>query len=112
MSAWIEAAVALLLVASGLLSLVAAVGLVRLPDFFARMHPPALATTLGTWCMALASTLSFSSSEGRVDLHAWLVVLLLAITVPITTVLLARAALFRERRRPGADVPPPLADGP
>lgn len=30
-------------------------------------------------------------------LHAWLIPILLSITVPITTLLLARAALFRKR---------------
>ena len=39
----IELLVAALLLASGVLLLVAAIGLVRLPDFFQRMHAPAIA---------------------------------------------------------------------
>lgn len=104
---WIEWLVAVLLAASGLLSLVGAVGLVRLKTFFARMHPPALASTLGAWCVALASVLYFSAAESGLALGAWLIVVLLSITVPVTTVLLARAALFRKRQA-GEDVPPPL----
>lgn len=107
---WIEVIVGTLLVVSGLLSLVAAVGLVRLKDFFQRMHAPALTSTLAAWCIALASILYFSSLQGGLTLQALLINILLAITTPVTTVLLARAALFRMRRN-GEDVPPPLAGG-
>lgn len=41
-------------------------------------------------------------------LHVWLIVSLLAITAPVTTVLLALAALFRQRQA-GEAVPPRLA---
>lgn len=94
---WVEAVVAALLLASGLMSLVAALGLLRLKDFFQRMHAPALANTFGTWCVALASIVYFSALELRPALHAWLIVILLSITAPITTTLIARAALFRKR---------------
>ncbi|MEO8508116.1 MAG: Na+/H+ antiporter subunit G [Betaproteobacteria bacterium] len=107
---WLEVVVGALLVISGLLSLIAAVGLVRLKDFFQRMHPPALASTLAAWCIALASTLYFSSLQGGLTLQALLINILLAITTPVTTVLLARATLFRMRRN-GEDVPPPLVGG-
>jgi multicomponent K+:H+ antiporter subunit G len=108
--AWVEWVAAVLLVTSGLLSLVGAIGLLRLRDFFQRMHPPALSNTLGAWCVALASILYFSATESHLALHAWLLNILLAITAPVTTVLLARAALFRKRQR-GANVPPPLGNG-
>ena len=42
-----EAVVALLVLASGAAALLAALGLWRLPDFFLRMHAPAVCTTLG-----------------------------------------------------------------
>jgi multicomponent K+:H+ antiporter subunit G len=94
---WLEVVVAALLLASGLLSLIGALGLLRLKEFFQRMHPPALAYTLGAWCVALASILYFSVLEARLALHAWLIIILLSITAPVTTTLLARAALFRRR---------------
>jgi multicomponent K+:H+ antiporter subunit G len=106
MPAWLEALVALLLLASGLLSLVGAIGLVRLKDFFQRMHPPALATSLGSWCAALASIVCFSALDGRLSLRAWLIAILLSITAPVTTTLLARAALFRRRAAAAATVSP------
>jgi multicomponent K+:H+ antiporter subunit G len=105
---WIEALAAGLLVLSGLFVLVSAAGFARLPDFFLRMHPPALAYTLGSWCVALAATLYFSFLEKRAALHPLLIPVLLSVTVPVTTVLLARVSLFRGRAS-GADVPPTLA---
>jgi len=104
---WIEALVAVLLVVSGVFALVAAFGLLRMQGFFLRMHASALTNTIGAWCVTLASILYFSALEARLAIHAWVIIILLSITVPVTTVLLARAALFRERQA-GADVPSPL----
>jgi len=106
---WIEVVIAVLLIASGVLAVTAALGLVRLKDFFQRMHPPALANTLGAWCVSLGSILYFSALDGGLTLQALVVNILLAITAPVTTVLLARAALFRKRQS-GEHVPPPLAN--
>lgn len=103
----VETCVGLLVVASGLLSLIGAIGLVRLPTFFQRMHPPALASTLATWTAALATIVYFSAIGSRLALYPWLIVVLAAITAPVTTSLLARAALFRVRAADG-DAPPPI----
>lgn len=105
---YVEAVVAVLLVSSGVFVVISAIGFLRLPDFFLRMHPPALAYTFGSWCVALASILYFSSIESRAVLHPWLIVILLSMTVPVTTLLLARVALFRRRAAGSADTPPPL----
>lgn len=98
----VEIVVALLLLASGGLVLTAALGLWRLPDFALRMHAPALANTLGAWAVTLASVLHLSFTTSRVALHHWAIIILLAITVPITTAFLARASLFRERAEKAA----------
>jgi len=108
---WVEVVVAALLVSSGVFVLISAIGLLRLPDFFLRMHPPALAYTFGSWCVALAGILYFSVRESRLALHPWLIVIFLSMTVPVTTVLLARVALFRRRAAGSADTPPPLSPG-
>lgn len=105
---WVEAVVALLLVLSGVFVVISALGYLRLPDFFARMHPPALAYTFGSWCVTLGGILYFSMAESRAVLHPWLIIILLSITVPVTTVLLARLALFRRRLQDAPDTPPPL----
>lgn len=106
---WVEAIVAGLLVASGVFVVISAVGFLRLPGFFTRMHPPALAYTLGSWTVTLAGILYFSALESRPVLHPWLIIILLSLTVPVTTVLLARVALFRRRVAGHADTPPSLS---
>ena len=105
---WVEAVVSLLLVSSGVFVVISALGFLRLPDFFLRMHPPALAYTFGSWCVALAGILYFSALESRLVLHPWLVIILLSLTVPVTTLLLSRVALFRRRTAGSTDTPPPL----
>jgi multicomponent K+:H+ antiporter subunit G len=95
-----DAIVAVLLLVSGIVVLVSAIGLLRLPDFFIRMHAPALAYTVGAWTATPATIINFSAHEGVLSLYAWLVIVLLSITAPVTTVFLARAA--------GEDAPPPL----
>ncbi len=105
---WVEAIVAALLVLSGAFVLISAIGFLRLPDFFLRMHPPALAYTFGSWCVTLAGILYFSTIEAEAVLHPWLIVVLLSITVPVTTLLLARVALFRRRLARQGDTPSPL----
>jgi multicomponent K+:H+ antiporter subunit G len=109
---WVEVAVAALLVASGVLLLSGALGLLRLKDFFQRMHPVALGTTFGTWCACAASIGYFSALESAPVIHAWLIPILLSITAPITTLLLARTALFRRRAAGDEEMPAPLADRP
>ena len=104
LSIWIELPVGILLVLSSLFTLAGAWGMVRMKDFFQRMHPPALASTLGAWTVALASILYFSALKEGPVLHAWLIPILLSITMQVTTLLLARAGLFRKRMA-GDDVP-------
>ena len=107
MTSIVEAVAALLLVASGLMSLIGGLGFVRLKDFFQRMHPPALASGLAAFCVLLASTLLFWTTAGRFSVHAFVIVVLLAVTVPVFVSILARAALFRNRTS-GRAVPPSL----
>ena len=108
-----DGVVALLLLASGALVLIAAIGVLRLPTFYQRMHAASVIPTAATWCVALASIVHFSTagSDGPV-LHQVVVLLLLAITVPVSTVLLMRAAIFRaEKKHPLRDRAP-APDGP
>ena len=97
---WADVLIGVLLIISGLLSFTGALGLVRIREFFTRLHPLALGSTLALWCVAAALVL-----------RAWLVVVFMAIPVPVTVVLLARAALFR-RRAAGEDGLPPTFAGP
>ena len=105
---WIEAIVAVLLLLSAVFVVAAAWGVARLQNFFQRMHPPALIFVWGSWCVTLASIVYFSALAHGPELHVWLIIILLSITIPISTVLLGRAALFRGRQSGRDDLPPAL----
>lgn len=103
---WAALPVAALLVLGAGLSLLGSVGLLRLRTFYERVHAPTLATTLGMGCVLLASMLFFTVSGGRVVLHEVLIAVLMAVSTPVTLMLLTRAALLRDRREGSAKVPP------
>ena len=105
-SLWVEIATAVLALAGSLFALIGAVGLLRLPTFFQRVHAPTLGATLGCWCLVLATVVYFSAKEDSLSVHAVLIGIFIALTAPITTVFLLRAALFRERRAGNPNVPP------
>lgn len=105
---WIELLVAFLLICTGLFALFAAWGTVRLQDFFQRMHPPALLTTAASWCITLASVIYFTQYTGHLALKTWLIIIMLSISAPISAMMLARAALFRNRQTRPETTPPPL----
>ena len=105
---WVEAIVAVLLVMSGILVLASSIGCVRLPTFIQLMHPSALAYTLGNWVTCLAAALYFSALARAPMLHPLLIPILLSVTVPVTTVLLARVSLHRARLAGVEGTPPAL----
>ncbi|MBP6018250.1 MAG: cation:proton antiporter [Burkholderiaceae bacterium] len=95
---WLAIPVALLLVSAGLITLIGSAGLLRLPDFYARMHAPTMGNTLGAFCVLLASIIVASFVEQRPILHPILITVLLIITAPCTAILLMRAAIKRQAR--------------
>ena len=94
---WVTIPGTVLLVTGGLLVLVGAIGLLRLPDFFSRMHPPTMGTSLGTGCVLVASMLVSSALLGRPVVHELLITLFVIVTAPVTAMLLVRAGLYRDR---------------
>lgn len=90
---------ALLLIGAGF-TLVGSLGLVRLPDFYARLHGPTKASTLGGGSTLLASVVYFSATAGW-SLHELLVVVFLFITAPVSAHLMAKAARHHEEHGPG-----------
>ena len=70
--------------------LIAAIGLVRLPDLFTRMQAATKASTLGIVCMALAALWHFGA--GAVGVPALLIVVFMFLTAPVAAHVIARAA--------------------
>ena len=89
----IELLISLFLLIGAVFALVGSIGLVRLPDFFTRLHGPTKATTLGIGGMLIASMLYFSTRGEGLSLHELLITLFLFITAPVSAHLMAKAAL-------------------
>jgi multicomponent K+:H+ antiporter subunit G len=97
---WLAAG--LLLLASFFL-LVGAIGLLRMPDFFMRLHAPTKASTLGVGSVLLVSML-VAGAQGRIGFAELLITLFLFITAPVSANLMAQAALHL--RVPSKVAPP------
>lgn len=95
--AWAVVVVVVLAVAGSAISLLGATGLVRLTSFYDRVHAPTLGATLGTVLVLSASALFFGLVEQRFLPRELLIGAFLTVTTPVTLILLARAALFRDR---------------
>lgn len=105
---WLEIIVAMLVLAGAALALLGSIGLLRLPTFFERVHAPSIIATLGCWLIMHGTVLYFSVADRSLALHALLIAVFVAITVPIMSIFLMRAALFRARQA-GQDVPASLS---
>lgn len=86
----LQAIAALLIVIGSAFSLLAAVGLLRLPDIYTRMHAASKAGVLGAGLILLA--VAIVSFDGAVALRAMLGIIFLVLTTPVAAHLLARAA--------------------
>lgn len=105
---WVEVIVAALLVIGGVFTLVGAIGMVRFPDFYMRLHAPTKATTLGVGGVLLAS-LALSWWRGEFGVHELLITLFLFITAPVSANLMAKAAMHL--RVPSRAGEPPAGKG-
>jgi len=103
---WAALLVAFFLVIGAGLAAIGSFGLLRLGSFYERVHAPTLGSTLGIGSVLIASMLYFTVLESRLMVHELLIGALMFITTPITFMLLARAALYRDRTEGGEDVPP------
>jgi multicomponent K+:H+ antiporter subunit G len=95
-------AAALLVLLGAALTLIGSLGLLRLRQFYERVHAPTLGTTLGTGLILIASMLLFSALQSRPVLHEIAIGVFMTLTTPVTFMLLMRAALHREPPEDGA----------
>jgi multicomponent K+:H+ antiporter subunit G len=90
---FIELLISLFLLIGASFALIGSIGLVRLPDFYMRLHGPAKATTLGVGGVLIGSVVFFSTRGDGISLHELLVTLFLFITAPVSAHIVAKAAL-------------------
>jgi multicomponent K+:H+ antiporter subunit G len=102
--AWAALAVALLLVLGATVALIGALGLMRLPSFYQRIHGPALVVTLGAGAILLASMLYFTVAQSRPVVHELIIFVFILLTAPVVSMMVMRAAIYRDlrARRPDA----------
>lgn len=81
--------IALLVTCGAVLIMIAALGLLRMPDLYSRLHAASKAATLGTACLALALVIHFAQVE--VSVRAAALGLILFVTAPLSAHLIARA---------------------
>lgn len=95
---WAAVPVALLLVVGGSIILIGALGLMRLPSFYQRIHGPAITVTLGAGGILLASMLYFTVLQSRLVMHELIITVFILMTAPVVSMLLMRAAIYRDLR--------------
>lgn len=95
---------AVLLLLGATLTLIGALGLLRLDDFYRRVHAPTLGTTLGAGFILIGSMVYFTASQSRPVVHEILIAVFMTFTTPVTLMLLVRAALLRDLQEGNAEV--------
>ena len=104
---WVIAIALVVLLAVGcFFVLVGSIGLLKLSEFYKRLHAPTKASTLGVGCVLLASVGYHWFSDTDPQPRELLITAFLFITAPISAHLMAKAALslhMAER--------PPMPDG-
>lgn len=106
---WVSLPVTALLVLGSLVVLIGALGLVRLPNFYQRIHGPAITITLGAGCILIASMIYFTALQSRLVIHELLITAFVFMTAPVVAMLIMRTAVYRDLRaarrnhEPGSD---------
>lgn len=85
-----EIVVVALIGIGSLFALLAAVGILRMPDLYMRIQAAAKAATLGVSCIVLAAVVHFT--ETGVTTRALLVIAFLFLTAPVAAHIIGRAA--------------------
>jgi len=101
---WAALIVGFLVLAGAAFTLIGSIGLLRFNAFFDRVHAPTLGASLGTVLIVLASIVCFSVLRSRLSIHEVLIVVFVTCTAPAAFMLLARAALYRSKATPPAQV--------
>lgn len=108
--AWAALPVSLLLILGGFIILTGAVGLLRLPSFYQRIHGPAITITLGAGCVLIASMITFTTLQSRIVIHELLISIFILMTAPVVSMMIMRAAVYRDMRAGKIDTAEYLRD--
>jgi multicomponent Na+:H+ antiporter subunit G len=87
-----EATTVVLMVVGAVLMLLAALGVVRMPDLYSRMQSATKASTLGVGCTMLAVAVDFA--DLAITTRVLLIVAFVFLTAPISAQMIGRAAYY------------------
>lgn len=90
----VDAITAVLLAAGALFALLAAVGLLRMPDVFTRMQSSTKASTLGLGCLLAGTALQLGDLASII--RAASIGAFVLLTLPVSSHVIARAAYLRD----------------
>jgi multicomponent K+:H+ antiporter subunit G len=93
--------ISILLLIGGSFVLVGSIGLIKMPDFFMRLHGPTKATTLGMASLLTAAMIFFSHSDTGLSVKEILISLFLLLTAPISAYMMIKSAIHH--KLPGID---------
>jgi len=93
MTEWI---ISMLLLIGGSFVLVGSIGLVKMPDFFMRLHGPTKATTLGMASLLTAAMVFFSATHAGISVKEILISIFLLLTAPISGYMLIKSAIHHK----------------
>ena len=91
-----EVIASVLFIVGSVFTLISAIGVLRLPDLYTRMHAASKTATFGVGLIVLGG--AFAMPTTAVFVKALIVIVFLFITVPTSSHLLARAAWRLETR--------------
>jgi len=92
----VEWIISILLLIGGFFILVGSIGLVKMPDFFMRLHGPTKATTLGMAALLTASMILFTTTHDGVSINEVLISLFLLLTAPISGYMMIKSAIHHK----------------
>ena len=95
---WAALVVSLLLIVGASIVLIGALGLLRLRTFYKRIHGPAITVTIGAGSLLLASMLYFTVAQSRPVVHEVIITLFVLLTAPVVSMMIMRAAVYRDLR--------------
>ncbi|MCP4990939.1 MAG: Na+/H+ antiporter subunit G [Colwellia sp.] len=98
----IEWITSILLLIGGAFILVGSIGLVKMPDFFMRLHGPTKATTLGMALLLIAAMMFFSTTQPGISVKEILISLFLFLTAPISGYMMIKTAIHHKLKSVGS----------
>lgn len=92
MNVIIEIIISIMIIIGGLLSILAAIGVIRLPDVYTRTHAAGISNTFGVSLLLFATVGYFFHSGEGFNARVLLAVLFIFLTTPVASHLINRAA--------------------